>query len=257
MKKLTRKLFLSVFTALFAVVALGTTTFAWFSMNDTVKVDGMKVGVKSNNVDLLIGEQNDLNAIQTANGTTVTFTKTGDDVKVFPAAYFKDNDTTPSGSTKVINQNTASTPANWYYKVADKANSSTSTKAATPLTTETFSNYVIKYDLYVCMAKGSNSATNLVVSSSAFSSNNDSSSASKTLEPVRALVVSDNAVVELSAANLSSTTVLASEITDAALVHLTVYVFYDGNSSNVYTNYLANLDGAKITINFSVTNPKA
>lgn len=47
MKKLTRKLFLSVFTALFAVVALGTTTFAWFSMNTTVQATGMKVQAKA------------------------------------------------------------------------------------------------------------------------------------------------------------------------------------------------------------------
>lgn len=47
MKKLTRKLFLSVFTALFAVVALGTTTFAWFSMNTTVQATGMKAQAKA------------------------------------------------------------------------------------------------------------------------------------------------------------------------------------------------------------------
>ncbi len=43
MKKLTKKLFLSVFTALFAVVALGTSTFAWFSMNTKVTVSSMTV----------------------------------------------------------------------------------------------------------------------------------------------------------------------------------------------------------------------
>lgn len=47
MKKLTRKLFLSVFTALFAVVALGTTTFAWFSMNTTVQATGMQAQAKA------------------------------------------------------------------------------------------------------------------------------------------------------------------------------------------------------------------
>ena len=42
MKKLTKKLMLSILTVALTFIALGTSTFAWFSMNDTVTVTGMK-----------------------------------------------------------------------------------------------------------------------------------------------------------------------------------------------------------------------
>lgn len=43
MKKLTKKLMLSILTVALTFIALGTSTFAWFSINDTVNVTGMKV----------------------------------------------------------------------------------------------------------------------------------------------------------------------------------------------------------------------
>ena len=39
MKNLTKKLFLSMLTVAFAVVALGTTTFAWFTLSTEAKVE--------------------------------------------------------------------------------------------------------------------------------------------------------------------------------------------------------------------------
>ena len=68
MKKLTRKLFLSVFTALFAVVALGTTTFAWFSMNTSVTATGMEVKANASK-NILISKES-----TSGFGSTVTLT---------------------------------------------------------------------------------------------------------------------------------------------------------------------------------------
>ena len=38
-----KKLFISIFTCVFALFALGTSTFAWFSMNAQVSASGMEV----------------------------------------------------------------------------------------------------------------------------------------------------------------------------------------------------------------------
>lgn len=43
MKGLRRKLFVSIMTLILVVMALGTSTFAWFSMNKTVTATGMQV----------------------------------------------------------------------------------------------------------------------------------------------------------------------------------------------------------------------
>ena len=42
-----KKLFISIFTCVFALFALGTATFAWFTMNDEVSAKGMNVKAKA------------------------------------------------------------------------------------------------------------------------------------------------------------------------------------------------------------------
>lgn len=56
MTKLTRKLFVSIMTLVLTVMALGTSTFAWFSMNTTANANSMQVTAKSNATYLLIGQ---------------------------------------------------------------------------------------------------------------------------------------------------------------------------------------------------------
>lgn len=46
MNKLTRKLMISVFTLAFALVTLGATTFAWFTLTSVAKIDPYTVGIE-------------------------------------------------------------------------------------------------------------------------------------------------------------------------------------------------------------------
>lgn len=55
MKNLTKKFLISILTLTFAVVCLGTSTFAWFSMNTKVTASQMQVHAKASN-NLLISE---------------------------------------------------------------------------------------------------------------------------------------------------------------------------------------------------------
>lgn len=45
MRELTRKLIMSIIAVLFCIIALGTTTFAWFTLNQTVKVEQIEMNV--------------------------------------------------------------------------------------------------------------------------------------------------------------------------------------------------------------------
>lgn len=47
MQKLTRKLFISIFTAVFALVTLGATTFAWFTLTTTVSIEEFQAEITS------------------------------------------------------------------------------------------------------------------------------------------------------------------------------------------------------------------
>jgi hypothetical protein len=56
MKKLTTKLMISVLSVALAFIALGTSTFAWFSMNTTVEATGMQLTAVTP-INLLIGDK--------------------------------------------------------------------------------------------------------------------------------------------------------------------------------------------------------
>ena len=234
--------------AMLAVSAsmLATSTYAWFSLNTSVSVEGLSLSAKSNSTYLLIGKgdsQDTASEIQALSPapSSVNWTITGDDAKVFPSAH----------TNSVINTSTASVLTNWYYKVADDPSASSSTKSAVQLTS--FNNYVVHDIVYVTLAKGSQDAANLVVTEATFTAADDATGNASTIAPVKVIVSSGIAAVELDASNTSSNTVLATSVTDNAVVQLDVWLYYDGNDNNVFTNNIANLDGADVDLTFGVT----
>lgn len=278
-----KKLIPAMCALLVATALLGTSTFAWFSMNREVSATGMQVTANSNSVFLLIGSGEDadeLTEIQSANSITTALTVGTEDAKVYPAAhatiantadadnatvehetgyYYLISDSTqkitkadweakqPSEQANYEVEKTAPS-TNWFYKIADAPTASTSSKAPTYLTST--AGYVIHKTCYVTLAAGSNDATNLRVKNVTLTSNN--TAASGTFAPVKILVTSATAAVELDSTTTSSETVLAATVTDEAVVQIDIYIYYDGNHASVYTANVANLDGANISITFDV-----
>ena len=237
------RLTLSIVSLLVSLIMLVTSSYAWFSMNRLVTATGLEVTVDSNSVYLLIGTVNDINTIQTAGTTTVDFGMTTAQSKVFPAAH-----------ETIANATAALTPANWYYQIADVPSASASTKAKNYLTNENFDKYVIHKVCYITVTPGSNPAENLVVDGVTITSNSTATGAANatTIAPAKIVIASSTAVVELDSVTTSSTTVLAATITDQTLVKIDVFLYYDGNNISVYTNNIANLDGAVVDISFAV-----
>ena len=56
MKKLTRKLFISVLVAVFAFVALGTSTYAWITMSNTAEVAAFEATVDAGEAGIELSE---------------------------------------------------------------------------------------------------------------------------------------------------------------------------------------------------------
>ena len=52
--KLTRKLMLSAFTLLFAVISLGASTYAWFTMSEDADVEAVVISAITRAVSFLI-----------------------------------------------------------------------------------------------------------------------------------------------------------------------------------------------------------
>ena len=241
MKKFYKKLLFSIATLLFAMISLVTSTFAWFSMNNTVKVEGLEIQVESNSIFLIVGTENNLATVQTENKTSVDFNMSGAATRVFPAAH-----------DEITNTTDANNVGKWYYQNADAPTSSVSTKEKHYLTSTNYNSYVIHTVLYVTVSVGSNEATNLVVSLAEFSSNSGASGDNPTYAPIKVVVTSSTAMVELDSAHTSSDVVLINSITDQTLIALDIYIYYNGADENVYTNNIVNLDGARINLEFSV-----
>ena len=244
MKKLTTKLLMSIIAVAFAFVALGTSTYAWFSMNTTVQATGMQITAKSDSTFLLInsGDKDTLAEVQAEKAILTTIAVGTDEAKVYPSAH-----------NEITSATAAGTAANWYYQTADAPNASASSSAAVALTDANFSKYVIKRTVYITLAPGSNDATNLVVSATFASNSTATGENSNLFTPVKAVVACGNNVVELDKATTSSNTALAATVTDAALVTVDIYLYYNGADASVFTENIANLDGATVNFSFSVT----
>lgn len=243
MKHFKRKLLASIIAVMFSIMALGTSTYAWFSMNTTVEVTGMQISAKSDSTFLIIGNVNDLTAIQTNNAITIPMT-VETNLKVYPSAH-----------EDLSNATDAAVYGNWYFETAATPNASTAqTGTKTALTSTNFEKYVIKRTVYVTLAKGSNQATNLKVNNFALTQRTDENLTgnSKTHSPVKVVIASSSAVVELDSTNTTSATVLATTVTDQALIALDIYIYYNGDDTAVYTSNIANLAGATIALSFSV-----
>lgn len=226
-----KKLIPAICMTLIAAVMLASSTFAWFSINTSVTAEGMQVTAQSNSVYLLISEDSDLSRIQGANSTKVTYSGS---TALFPSAH-----------KAVTNTTEANTLSNWYYKTANAPTASMPAGSETEL--PNFDDYVLRKTVYITVAAGSNDASNLKVSATI------TANGGTTLTPVTVLVTTATAVAELSTSALSSDTTLAATITNANVIAVDIFIYYDGNNGEVYTNNIGNLSGATINLTFSVT----
>ena len=92
MNKITKKLFISIITWLMIFVTLGASTYAWFSMNYTARASGLNIYVQSNATYLLIGTDPNIalpeNKIGLTKEVEALYVSGGDqDKKVYPAFY--------------------------------------------------------------------------------------------------------------------------------------------------------------------------
>ena len=279
MRKLTTKLFISMIAVAFAFVALGTSTFAWFSMNTRVDVTGMEIGARSNNTFLLIGDTYDTNDATTIENiqeaqenTTITFSLTEAEATVLPAKPLDSNDIGEgklfATGTPVTSYATAAEPTNWYTAANNNPKQSTdSIKSQHLLGPDSssaqgydadyaFSKYVIKKTVYLTLAKGANNATNLKVTATVALKTGQAEEKTN-INGVKVLVITDadNKATFAGATN-SSQNLYTNEnnvtLTDSTLIKADIYIYYDGSVADVKTENRAILAAATVNLAFGV-----
>lgn len=231
---------------LVSVVLLGSSTYAWFSMNRTVKTDGLDITAKADYVYLLAIEKNDTDAKDAATARTT--------MQGAPDTYTKVNFTAPpvtslspaAPKAAVTNATTAAVVGNWYTAEGKSAtDGDEKSGSAKDLTTDNFAKYVIKKTMYLTLAKDS-SGTKLEVELNAMTATNGTN-----LSAIKVMVVCGDKKIVLDDEHKTSTEVLATLGTDAA-VKVDIYIYYDGTAAAVTTNNFANLAGANIGLTFTV-----
>lgn len=240
---------------LVSVVLLGSSTYAWFSMNRTVKTDGLDITAKADYVYLLAIEKN----TTTAKDATTAL----DTMQKAPDSYTSVTFTAPTNTTlspaapkaAVTGAPTAAVVGNWY--TAEGQSTSDGTKkdgtdhdltAAGGTDAYAFDKYVIKKTMYLTLAKDS-SGTKLKVALNDMTATGAATATD--LSAIKVMIVCGDKKIELSNDAKTSTEVLAT-LSNTAAVEVDIYIYYDGNNENVTTDKFATLAGANIDLTFTV-----
>ncbi len=235
-----------------SAVMLGSSTFAWFSMNNKVTATGLDVTAKANTQYFVISESTDF----TANNTQIGLTKPTN-TKLFPASYLKDADAVTALENRIDGKKYTSgdSPAvgDWYTANSKQYNVS-STSLGNVKKIENGSNafsktdYFAKYSFYVGLAANSSEFEDTLTISVVPDENN---------APNDAI----NAVVVITGKTSKSATSAATIITNGIFsetddkitadyymsttdyLFVEVYVYVDGDHANVKDTEIDNLKG--------------
>lgn len=248
-KALKKQLGAAVAMVCVAAVALGSSTYAWFVSNNTVKATTSKISAQSNAPFLKI----DKTAITAGSTTSISYAEDAD-VKLYPAQVVKNTDNKPLFKSAYASASTATTElTNSRYDVGD---------AATAVTGE----FAIKKSFKIGTADAkAGSFKNLKVAGVELTSKGNDG-----LEDALSVLVvcgdnwaiykksADGTVLteykdKVSAAGNNTDGVLADTIAANSSVDVDVYVFYDGSETNVYTDNLDKLTAIGATVTFTAT----
>lgn len=248
--KLSRKIIPALAMLVMSAIMLTTASFAWFATNADVNANDMSVNIKADSMYLLIASSTtEMSATQVQQlNTTATAGQTASKLDLKPTAHGDG-----------LNGSTIGTVSNWYTKVADNKTASTASGEGTDLTT--FENYVAIYDFYVTLANGSPDAENLVLTEYSIQASVDSaaSGTNQTLAPARVIIACGDNMHEYKGSDATQTglnAALADRVTDDAVVKITVYLYFDGEDTTVYSDNIINLEDFDFNFKLSAATPQ-
>lgn len=229
MKKF-RKLIPALCMLLVSALFVGTSTYAWFSMNSSVQATNMMVKAKSNARYLLIGDD-EVNAKATTktdkagkaltNEHAALYATTGNDNQTcYPTAYYTEAGTL-NGHETVANK--------WYTTTSDTHDKAVSGNADITEVKEADKDYMLTYKMYLTLTNDSESYTGKLTVTPAITN---------TSKSVKAMVVinGEKNIVDTSN-NTAFTTKGDVELSSTTALEVTVYVYNDGNATNVNSTY--------------------
>lgn len=252
-----KKLIPALCMLLISAVLVGTSTFAWFSMNTTVTATGMNITAKSESIFLQIipasGTFSDSAAQDTATASTAT-------KEVRPTSAAK---TIADTSLTALTASDASSAIKFAEAFSNDPSVSTRhtnyadvTTAAKATDASNVYTLINDFKIRLNPTTGTTSANNLTVSGVTIESDNDTTANDIMLDAVRVLVVCGDAwTIWNSTGSVvsSNSNVIASSVTTTA-TDVKVYIYFDGEQASTTTNNATTLstDGYDVEITFTV-----
>ena len=243
---------------LVSAVFLGTSTFAWFSMNNEVTVSGMQITAKSDQHYLIVGSTNDLTALQdktTGNQTTVELKKP-DSTDPLSATV---KPVQPKADT-ITNATTAAAPGSWEWYVGTSKTDGTAKPnpeggAATPNAVTDLNEYTLHTTVYITVAKDTPAAQNLMLKSVKF----EKVGTGKNLADFGGVVVATTEAADrvdsdntIKARDAAGKPILAATVNDQTVIAVDIYVYVYGAHANITTENAFDLATLSLTLEFSV-----
>ena len=224
-----------------AAIALGSSTYAWFVSNNKVEATTTNISAQSNSAYLVIDTKK-------TTKDSISSVSAGDTVTpLYPAKIEKS-----SGN------------ALWKSAYADKANAATM-KAGTEFTIDdgtaekaVSAGYAVKNTFYIGTGTYDGEFTNLHITG--VTVDTATTDENKNLgNAMRVLVVSGkewqvwSTTGELLSSADKTGTAFSAEVKKSTDATVDVYVYYDGDDKNVYSDNLTNLTSNGVTITFEAT----
>lgn len=264
MKKF-RKLIPALCMLLVSALFVGTSTYAWFSMNKEVSATNMSVTAKAENPYLLISKTA---ADATDFATKVAMDKAGTDLNLVrplnenkntlinyyadAAAATAKTETTPTAATNSASLLWGSTTSSDPSKVEES-------NVTTLVPTANLENkYYISQKLYLKVVDDGANGTNLVASCKL-----NGTTANSIASSVRVLLMTENGkyvifdkdgAVKGGNANLAETLTAKNTQNNIAgtVETVTVYMYFDGTDTAAYTNNATNLSSVAVDLTFKI-----
>ena len=239
-KALQKQLIAAVAMVIVAAIALSSSTFAWFAANTTVTATGMNVAAQSDSVFLEI--KGDATNSNVGEGTVTTsdtdYTTTGTltmtNVKLYPTAH---ESLSALADITAAKADPATDTQNWYYRYSDKTDDANSNLTAkTAVTVANFNKYVAAVTSSGQLHDADNDAYDLYVKDITIAADTG----------ITAIVAGADGFQEFTASvadNTATAVALSDSVTHTAQT-VTVYLYIDGNNTNVYTDNIDQLTGA-------------
>ena len=220
-----KRLIPAVAMLLVSAMLLGTSTFAWFSMSKDVTATDMEITAKSDAIFLMIKGEDDADFSITGSA--------GLDEELYPAHH---EAWTSVADIEDFDMAVADTYDNWYYRYSDDPAVYNSNMTAKAYISD-FTDYVATTSYLVKLKDGSTLTTgyDLYVSSITIPAD----------KGITVVVAGPDGYQEFSASAtpaFSAANILANTVTTTAS-DIDVYVYFNGDDSNVYTNNIAALTG--------------